>query len=91
MKKMQRPSFNRNSPNGDGAMEILRVWQSEQGQQFSLQVGVWQDPAAWGLLLADIARHAASAYAQCYGYDKESTFSRIVAGLRVELEDPSDH
>jgi uncharacterized protein DUF5076 len=43
------------------AIEILRVWAApEAPQQLTLRT-CWKDPGAWGLLLADVARHAAQA------------------------------
>jgi hypothetical protein len=39
------------------AFELLRVWIAGQSQQVSLRGGVWQDPAAWGVMLADLARN----------------------------------
>lgn len=46
----------------DGTVEILRVWGGRNlPQQYSL-LPTWDDPAAWGMLLVDIARHAAKAY-----------------------------
>jgi len=42
-------------------VEVLRVWAAPgQPQQLTLRT-TWKDPGAWGLLLADIARHAANA------------------------------
>lgn len=71
------------------AVEVLRVW-VEPGapQQFTLQT-TFKDPAAWGLLLADLARHAARAYAADGGSEREA-FERIMMGLRAELEEATD-
>jgi hypothetical protein len=45
------------------AVEVLRVWAAPaQPQQLTLRTP-WKNAGAWGLLLADIARHAANAYA----------------------------
>ncbi len=35
------------------ASEVLRVWTVTEGQVFSVQVERWNDPAAWGMLLAE--------------------------------------
>jgi hypothetical protein len=44
------------------ATEILRVWAAPgAAQQLTLRT-CWKDPGAWGLLLVDVARHAAQAY-----------------------------
>ena len=43
------------------AVEVLRVWAAPgHPQQLKLKT-TWKDAGAWGLLLADIARHAANA------------------------------
>jgi hypothetical protein len=39
------------------SFELLRVWVAEQGQHVSLRSGAWEDPFAWGIVLADLARH----------------------------------
>lgn len=46
------------------ARELARIWSTGNGQVFILNVHEWDEPAAWGLLLVDFARQAASAYAQ---------------------------
>jgi ureidoglycolate hydrolase len=72
------------------AVEILRVWITDAGQQVTLRHNVWEDPAAWGLLLADLARHFANAYAQAEGRDVDEVLERIRAGIEVEFESPTD-
>jgi len=45
------------------AAEVLRVWAAPgQPQKVTLRT-TWEDAGAWGLVLADVARHAANAYA----------------------------
>jgi hypothetical protein len=70
--------------------EILRLWKvPEVGQQVILRHDAWEDPAAWGLMLADIARHVARAHAQ-EGQDEREVFQRILAGFRAEIASPTD-
>ena len=58
------------------AIEVLRVWAVSNGpQQFTLRT-TWRDPGAWGLMMADIARHAAKAYAN-EGQDEAVALARI--------------
>ena len=45
---------------GGDSSEVLRVWLVGESTQFVLRP-VWEDPAAWGVLLADLARHIAAA------------------------------
>lgn len=44
------------------AAEIFRAWIVDNGLQVSLQQG-FDDPRMWGILLVDVARHAARVYA----------------------------
>ena len=60
-----------------GAMEILRVWGGENlPQQYSLRT-TWDDPGSWGLLLVDVARHAAKAYSIANACTEVEALSRI--------------
>ena len=72
------------------SLEVLRVWVANKGQHVSLRVGVWKDPFAWGIVLADLARHLARAYEQDQGLDSGDTLRRITAGLNAELNSPTD-
>jgi hypothetical protein len=67
--------------------EVLRVWVGGAGQTFSARVEQWDDPAAWGLLLADLARHVARSYADNGTWTEEEAFGRVLAGLEAELND----
>ncbi len=71
------------------AVEISRVWVSEGGLEVSLRLGVFEDPAAWGVLLADLARHVAHAHQQLDGSDAEQTLGLIRDALEAELADPT--
>lgn len=72
------------------SFELLRVWVANKGQHVSLRAGVWNDPAAWGIMLADLARHVANAYQQDAGLDHSKTLRRIKNALDVELASPTD-
>ena len=75
----------------DGSsFEIVRVWIANNGQQVSLMVGVWNDPAAWGMMLADLARHIARAYAQDADIDARQALDRIRSAFDIELESQGD-
>jgi uncharacterized protein DUF5076 len=54
-------------------------------QHVSLRMGVWEDPAAWGIMLADLARHVAASYAQDARLDPGEALERIKEGLDAEL------
>jgi hypothetical protein len=70
------------------AIEVLRIWAIPgEAQQVSM-ITAWQEPGTWGLLLADVARHAAKAYAY-EGLNEHATLSRIVQFLQAELMAPT--
>ena len=70
------------------AVEVLRVWAVPDGrQQLTLRVN-WDDPGAWGLLLVDLARHAAEAYAR-QGVDRARALARIKELIDAEWSAPT--
>lgn len=72
------------------SFEILRVWIAEKGQHVSIRAGVWRDPAAWGLMLADLATHIANVYKQDAALDGTQTLQRIKDALLIELDTRTD-
>jgi len=71
------------------ALEVLRVWfEPDSVNQIVLKT-TWDDPGAWGLLLADLARHAAKAYAN-EGLDPQNALDRIKQLFDAELSEPTD-
>jgi len=72
------------------SFELLRVWVANKAQHVSLRPGVWKDPAAWGLMLADLARHVAISYQRDAGLDRSQVLQRIKAALDLELQSPTD-
>jgi hypothetical protein len=71
------------------AVEVLRVWAAPgKPQQLTLRT-TWKEPAAWGLVLADVARHTANAYA-AEGHDRDEVLARITTLLQAELAHPTD-
>jgi len=73
------------------AIEILRVWVSNNAQQVSLSTDTWDDPAAWGIMLVDLARHIANAYEQTEKRNKIDTLARIKEGFDAEWYSPTDN
>jgi Domain of unknown function (DUF5076) len=71
------------------SFELVRVWVARKAQHVSLRTGVWKDPAAWGIMLADLARHVANSY-QDDGRDPVIALQRIRDGLDAELDKPTD-
>jgi hypothetical protein len=75
---------------GPQAVEIMRLWVVRgQGQHISLRHNVWEDPAAWGMMLVDIARHVAKAYA-AEGKSESAVLGRIYQGFTAEVKSPTD-
>jgi hypothetical protein len=73
------------------SLEILRVWIANGEQHVALSFGMWEEPAAWGLLLADLARHIAEAHAQQdEQVDAEDFLEQLRSGMEAELDGPSD-
>ena len=71
------------------AVEVLRVWAAPgQPQQLTLRT-TWKDAGAWGLLLADVARHAANAYGN-EGADPDVVLARIRELFDAEMSSPTD-
>ena len=46
------PEIAESDPN---AVEVLHVWVAKGGQHVSISTGIWEDPEAWGIVLADLA------------------------------------
>jgi Domain of unknown function (DUF5076) len=73
------------------SFEVLRVWIAEQGQHVSLQSGAWEDPFAWGIVLADLARHIANAHQmQNMKVDTDAFMERLLEGFHAEIDNPTD-
>ncbi len=60
------------------SFELIRVWVARQSQQITLRPGVWQDPAAWGVMLADLARNIVQVHIE---NDEELDGAAFVAAL----------
>jgi uncharacterized protein DUF5076 len=72
------------------SFEIARLWVADQAQHVALRTDVWPDPAAWGVVLAELARHVALAYQRRDGHDLEDALERLLAGFHAEIEGPSN-
>lgn len=73
------------------SFELLRVWIAEQGQHVSLRSGVWEDAFAWGIVLADLARHIVHAESLAQKeLDQGAYLNRMLEGFQAEIESPTD-
>lgn len=73
------------------SFELARLWLAGGAPHVSLRTGMWPDPAAWGIVLVDLARHVALAYHQSTDVPLGDAFERILVGLRTELDSPAEH
>ncbi|HLJ10044.1 MAG TPA: DUF5076 domain-containing protein [Planctomycetaceae bacterium] len=72
------------------AIELLRVWAAHGKQHVSLPADLWDDPAAWGIMLVDLAKHVASAYQLSKGEVYANVLSRIREGFDAEWDFATD-
>lgn len=73
------------------AFELLRVWVAEQSQQITLRPGIWPDPSAWGVMLADLARNIVTVHAEADGeLDREAFLAAVLEGFDTEIESVLD-
>ncbi len=78
------------------AVEMVRAWIAEGYLHIALNVGFWEQPErgiderdAWGILMADIARHIANAHEAEYGRDPRETLIAIREAFEREVEKPT--
>jgi len=72
-----------------GGQEVLRAFVVDKGLQVSMR-RAFEDPATWGIMLADIARHAARIYAAETEVGEEQALRRIRKLFDAELDQPTD-
>jgi len=81
------PDKARNDPKG---VEIARIWATGGKQVVVLRADAWENPAAWGLMLVDFAKHVANAYAELGKGDRENILQQIKMGFDMEWNSPTD-
>lgn len=90
---MPPPKFEELAPPPDaqekGGVEILRCSVVDGAVSVGLRRS-FDDPFTWGVLLVDLARHAARIYALETEMTEEEAMAEIQAGIRAELDDPTD-
>ncbi|HMK73835.1 MAG TPA: DUF5076 domain-containing protein [Myxococcaceae bacterium] len=65
------------------AREVLRFWSARGRLHVTVRADAYRDPAAWGIVLADLARHVANAYA-LEGHARADALARFRAGFDAE-------
>jgi hypothetical protein len=73
----------------DDAVEVLRAFVLDGGLSISF-TRAFDDPSMWGMLLVDVARHAARVYAKEGVMSEEEALARITALFEAELGEPTD-
>src|SRR6185503_13665881 len=68
-----------------GGIEILRASVVDGAVSVALR-RAFDDPFTWGVLLVDLARHAARVYAMETGTSEDDAMAEIRAGIEAELE-----
>lgn len=69
------------------SFELLRVWVAQQAQQITLRPGIWQDPSAWGIMLADLARNIVTIHLENdENLDSEAFLAALLEGFDTEIE-----
>ena len=69
------------------SFELLRVWVAQQSQQVTLRPGIWQEPSAWGVMLADLARNIVQIHTEAdEDLDAEAFLAGLLEGFDNEIE-----
>jgi len=71
------------------ATEVLRAFVLDGGLSIAF-TRAFEEPDTWGLMLVDIARHAARAYARESSYSEDEALARILDMFEAELARPTD-
>ncbi|HEV7957225.1 MAG TPA: DUF5076 domain-containing protein [Marisediminicola sp.] len=86
MPDLPTPAFD---PTAAGVVEILRVWTTSAGERVVLRVDTLE-PAAWGILLVDIGKHVAHAYARAGTHSANDAFAQLLATFIAEIGNATD-
>ena len=73
----------------EDAQEVLRAFVVDGGLSIAFQ-RAFEEPDMWGLLLVDVARHAARAYASESTYTEQEALARILDMFEAEIARPTD-
>jgi hypothetical protein len=71
------------------AIEVLRAFVVDGGLSIAFQ-RAFEEPDMWGLLLVDVARHAARAYARESEFTEQEALDRIIEMFEAEIARPTD-
>ncbi len=71
------------------AVEILRAFVVDGGLSIAF-TRAFDDPSMWGMMLVDVARHAARAYAKEGVMDESEALQRIADMFEAEMAQQTD-
>lgn len=72
------------------SIELLRVWAAIGKLHVTISTEVWEDPATWGIMLVDLAKHVANAFELNTGQEFSEVLARIREGFDAEWGNPTD-
>lgn len=75
--------------NDKGGIEVLRAGVVDGALHVTLR-RAFNDPQAWGILLADVARQVARVYAQEGGDSEDQVCERIRDAFSAEMDAPAN-
>jgi hypothetical protein len=73
----------------DDAVEVLRAFVLDGGLSISF-TRAFDDPGMWGMMLVDIARHAARVFEKEGVMSEAEALARIIQMFEAELGSPTD-
>ena len=73
----------------EGGVEVLRAVIVKGGLHMSL-IRAFDDPQAWGMLIADVARHAARIFAKETTLTEDQALDQIRNIFEAEMDAPTD-
>jgi len=72
-----------------GGVEVMRAVVVDGALHVSLR-RAFDDPEAWGMVIADVTRHVARIYATEANFNEAETIERIRALFNAEIDSPTD-
>ena len=72
-----------------GGVEVLRAAIVDGGLHVSLRPA-FEEPEAWGMLIADVTRHVARMYAKETKLTEDQVIGRIRSLYEAEMDSPTD-
>jgi hypothetical protein len=73
------------------AVEIARIWAAGGNQVVAFRAETWSDPATWGIMLVDFAKHVADAYENLGQGTRNDILDTIRLAFDAEWRSPTDH